>query len=159
MSKKDFIEVIMLVIILAAITSVGFASGLLVSNNKIKMQQNQIDYLNQEIGEYKINEAWFDDYVDVLEGIYEGKINEAVLEERIKWLESSGYVVDESIDYWLVIITSRVRRAGYYIYSVQPYDDSTETAIITSTELLSVGDFALCLELDDDTLILIDFEN
>lgn len=49
-------------------------------------QEQEIAELNQEIGEYRMNEAWFEDYVDVLEEIYKGRTNEAVLEERIYWI-------------------------------------------------------------------------
>lgn len=48
---------------------------------------NRNDELNREIGEYKAMEDFYWEYTKLLDEIYRGKINEAVLEERIKWLE------------------------------------------------------------------------
>ena len=61
-------------------------------NQRVLMirQEQEIAELNQTIGEYRINEAWFEDYIDLLEEVYEGKINEAVLEERVRQLENGN---------------------------------------------------------------------
>jgi len=55
-------------------------------NQKLK---DEIQELNREIGEYQVMDSFWEDYIDLLDEIYEGKINEAVLEERIYWLESN----------------------------------------------------------------------
>ncbi len=52
-------------------------------------QEQEIAELNQTIGEYRINEAWFEDYIDIIVEIYEGRINEAILEERVRQLENA----------------------------------------------------------------------
>lgn len=161
MSKKDFMEVIWFLVTLALVVSVGFIGGLYISSRVIKRQQAQIDSLNQTIGEYEINEEWFDDYVDVLEDIYEGKINEAVLEERIYWLERDNTFNDNNTDdYYLLEVISRFRtRTGdAYVYTLRVYG-SNETGTITSSQLFSVGEFVLGVETNNDEVYLIDFEN
>ena len=56
-------------------------------NQKLK---DEIQELNREIGKYQVMDGFWEDYIDLLEEIYEGKINKAVLEERIYWLESNN---------------------------------------------------------------------
>ena len=76
-------------------------------NQRVLMlrQELEIAELNQTIGEYKINEEWFEDYIDLIVEIYEGKINEAVLKERVKQLENAKnekppqYIYDVYEDY------------------------------------------------------------
>ena len=53
-------------------------------NQKLK---DEIQELNREIGEYQVMDSFWEDYIDLLDEIYQGKINEAVLEERIYWLQ------------------------------------------------------------------------
>lgn len=81
-----------IIAILAFLVSILFLQVLTVrktidENNQLKQK---VDYLNQEIGLYENNEEWFEDYIELIEEIYEGKINEAVLEERIYWLEKDN---------------------------------------------------------------------
>ncbi len=59
------------------------------SNRTIHSKNERIEELNREIGEYQAMESFWEDYIDLIADIYEGKINEAVLEERVKWLENS----------------------------------------------------------------------
>ena len=160
MTKKDFMEIIWVFVTLALIVSVGFIFGLYVNSRQIKLQQSKIDELNQEIGEYRMNEEWFDDYFDVLEDIYEGKIENAVLEERIYWLESDNNLNSDVDGYYLLEVLSRIRtRSGdAYVYTVRVYNNG-ETGTITSTELFSVGEFVLGIKTLDNEVYLIDFNN
>lgn len=161
MNKKEFMEVIWFLVTLALVVLVGFIGGLYISSRVIKRQQAQIDSLNQTIGEYAMNEAWFEDYVDILEDIYEGKINEAVLEERIYWLERDNtFNEDTNDDYYLLEVVSRIRtRTGdAYVYTLRVYG-SGETGTITSSQLFSVGEFVLGVETNNDEVYLIDFDN
>lgn len=154
-------EIIWILVTLALVVLVGFIGGLYVSARVIKRQQAKIEELNQTIGEYEMNEAWFEEYVDMLEDIYEGKINEAVLEERIYWLERDNTFNEDTIDdYYLLEVVSKVRtRSGdAYIYTLRVYG-SDETGTITSKQLFSVGEFVLGVKTNDDKVYLIDFDN
>lgn len=160
MTKKDFMEVVWTLVTLALMVSSGFIIGLYISSSQIKRQQAQIEELNQVIGEYRYNEAWFEDYVDVLEEIYEGKIENAVLEERIYWLEKDNTLDTDTNDYYLLEVVSRIRtRSGdAYIYTLRVYG-SDETGTITSDQLFSVGEFVLGVKTRDNEVYLIDFDN
>lgn len=160
MTKKDFMEIIWTLVTLALIVVVGFIGGLYVSSRQVRQQQAKIEELNQVIGEYRYNEEWFDDYIDVLEEIYEGKIENAVLEERIYWLERDNTLNTDTNDYYLLEVVSRIRtRSGdAYIYTLRVYG-SNETGTITSNQLFSVGEFVLGVETRDNEVYLIDFEN
>jgi len=59
-----------------------------ISLNK-ELYQDNLE-LNQEIGEYEATVEWLEDYLDLLDEIYAGKINEAILKERIEWLEKEN---------------------------------------------------------------------
>lgn len=161
MTKKDWLDALQILVLLSVVTCIGFALGLVGHAKWNNNKDREIAELNQTIGEYKINEEWFYDYVDVLEEIYEGKINEAVLEERIYWLERDNTFNDDNIDgYYLLEVVSRIRtRTGdAYVYTLRVYG-SGETGTITSSQLFSVGEFVLGIETNDDEVYLIDFEN
>ena len=153
-------EIIWTLVTLALMVSSGFVFGLYISSTQIKLQQSKIEELNQEVGEYRMNEAWFEEYVDVLEEIYKGKINEAVLEERIYWLEKDNTFNDDTNDYYLLEVVSRISTmsGNAYIYTLRVYG-SDETGTITSNQLFSVGEFVLGVKTRDDEVYLIDFDN
>ena len=56
-------------------------------NEIIDIQEQKIQELNREIGEYQAMDSFWEEYMDLLDEIYQGKINEAVLEERVYWLQ------------------------------------------------------------------------
>ena len=98
------------VIVLTVVVLFVIAFGL-ISQENVRLKQerqelkDEIQELNREIGELQSDLAWMDDYLDLIEEIYEGKINEAVLEERIKWLENEKtpkYVYDDYVNQILV---------------------------------------------------------
>ena len=74
---------------------VGFTSQ---QNVRLKQEReelkNEIQELNREIGEYEAMDSFWEDYIDLLDEIYQGKINEAVLQERVKWLEQKETQID-----------------------------------------------------------------
>lgn len=76
---------IILIIILSTVFAVVFIS----LNKTIHSKNEHIKDLNREISEYQAMESFWEDYIDLIGDIYEGKINEAVLEERVKWLENA----------------------------------------------------------------------
>jgi len=63
-------------------------------NEIIDIQEQKIQDLNREIGEYQAMDSFWEEYMDLLDEIYRGKINEAVLNERVKWLEYNN-IYDE----------------------------------------------------------------
>lgn len=63
-----------------------FMVGLFIyQNNRIQKLQNSLENY-EELTEY------YDEYMDLVEVVYEGKINEAVLKERIYWLEKKQHI-------------------------------------------------------------------
>src|SRR5690554_3578300 len=81
MKKITFGDVIISIFIILFIITFG-----------LLLRQNVI--LKQERQELKAMNSFWEDYMDLLDEIYQGKINEAVLEERIYWLEYNN-VYDE----------------------------------------------------------------
>lgn len=153
---KAIIGTILLLILLVVLTVV-----VVISNRTIHSKNEQIKDLNQEIGEYQAIESFWEDYIDLIETIYEGKINEAVLEERVKWLENkkSEIAFDMFDNYWLVEIVSRepFGDVGYY-YRIKVVGTSDYTYQVSS-ELFSIGELALVIELEYNQTFMIDFNN
>lgn len=56
-------------------------------NEIITIQEEKIEKLQREIGEYQAMDSFWEEYMTLLDEIYQGKINEAVLQERVEWLE------------------------------------------------------------------------
>lgn len=160
---RKILTEISIVAIFAFLVSILFFQVLTVrktidENNQL---QQKVDYLNQTIGEYRNNEEWLEDYIDVLEDIYEGKINEAVLEERIYWLERDNTFNENNVDgYYLLEVVNRIRtRTGdAYVYTLRVYG-SDDTVAFTNSQLFSVGEFVLAIETNKDKVYLIDFDN
>ena len=131
------------------------------SNRTIHSKNKRIEDLNKEIGEYQATESFLEDYIDLIGDIYKGKINEAVLEERVKWLENkkSGITFDMFDNYWLVEIVSRepFGDVGYY-YQIKVVGTSDYTYQV-SYELFSIGELALVIEFENNQTIMIGFNN
>jgi len=64
--------------------------------DKVSKQEQEIAELNQTVGEYEAMDSFWEEYIDLLDEIYQGKINEAVLEERVKRLEEKSF--DDKFD-------------------------------------------------------------
>ena len=133
-------------------------------NQRVLMirQEQEIAELNQTIGEYRINEEWFEDYIDLLDEIYQGKINEAILEERVKQLENSqneNVPIDIYDDFWLVEIVSREPFGeNQYYYQIKVVG-TEDYGYQVSSELFSIGELALAVEVEENYTIMIDFNN
>ena len=88
MKKIRFGDVIFSIFIISFVIAFG-----LISQQNVRLKQerqelkDEIQELNREIGEYQAMNSFWEDYIDLLDEIYQGKINEAVLEERIYWLQ------------------------------------------------------------------------
>ena len=130
--------------------------------DKVTKQEQEIAELNQTVGEYEAMDSFWEEYIDLLDEIYQGKINEAVLEERVKQLENSqneNTLIDMSNDYWLVEIVSREPfgdNAYYYQIKIVGTEDY---GYQVSSELFSIGELALAVEVEENYVIMIDFNN
>lgn len=87
------------VFFLTILTVFVIAFGLITQTNVRLKQERQelkdeVKELNQYIGQLQNDLVWTEDYFDLIEEIYEGKINEAVLEERVKQLENRNMPSD-----------------------------------------------------------------
>ena len=70
-------------------------------NNVVKINRglkNEIEYLESRVEIYENNEAWFEDYIDLLECIREQELEIAVLEERLKNQPSNEEYIEQIID-------------------------------------------------------------
>lgn len=107
--------------------------------DKVTKQEQEIAELNQTIGEYRINEAWFEEYIDLIEEIYEGKINEAILKERVKQLENAKnekpqpYIYDVYEDYVNQIIDDLDDAIEITIYYYENTDQAVDLATFIAT--------------------------
>ncbi len=108
-------------------------------NQRVLMirQEQEIAELNQTIGEYRINEEWFEDYIDLLEEVYEGKINEAVLKERVKQLENAK---NEKLQNYIY--------EGYVNQIIDDLDDVAEIIIYYYEHTDQVVDLVTYIELN-----------
>lgn len=75
-------------IIIASLTIIFVIIALIVVNKLDKENQQ----LREAVAEYQTSEDWFDDYLDIIGELYEQGIDNAVLEERIKWLERTEVI-------------------------------------------------------------------
>ena len=87
------------VFILIVLTLLVIAFSLITKENVRLKQERQelkdeIQTQYQYSGQLQNDLAWMDDYIDLIVEIYEGKINEAVLEERVKQLENGSMLSD-----------------------------------------------------------------
>ena len=95
MKKITFGDVVIATTIVLFIIAFG-----LISQQNVRLKQerqelrNEIQQLNREIGEYRAMDSFWEEYMDLLDEIYQGKINEAVLEERVYWLQYTN-IYDE----------------------------------------------------------------
>ena len=67
-------------------------------NEIIDIQEQKIQDLNREIGEYQATEDFYWDFVDLLDEVYEGKVKVAVLEERVHWLKYLDELRDDYVN-------------------------------------------------------------
>ena len=118
-------------VILLMFFTFGLASLIVNQKNTINSQSEKINELNQYIGEYQYSENFWEDYIDLLDEIYQGKINEAVLQERIKWLEEQepidGYYTQQEVYEILEILLNDLVDLKYDDSIDVSYDEQTKT--------------------------------
>lgn len=82
------------VFLLTVLTILVIAFSLITQENvRVKQERQELKYeiqeLNRDIGQFQNDLAWMEDYLELIEEIYKGKINEAILKERVKQLENA----------------------------------------------------------------------
>ena len=96
---KEYVKVVCLIIILFLLLVILFMK--IAVNNVEKINRgikNEIDYFESRVTIYENNEALFEDYVELLEYIWEQKVEIAVLEERLKNQPSNEEYIEQIID-------------------------------------------------------------
>ena len=159
-NKIDLSLIMAIVGVLILVVVSTFA--VVISNRTIHSKNEQIKDLNQEIGEYQAMESFWEDYIDLIGDIYEGKIREAVLEERVKWLSLDTVVhkFDKNYDFYLLVIVSRTKvNDDIWLYGVQEIGNTDETGYVESDELFSVDEKVIAVEISENQVILIDIRN
>jgi hypothetical protein len=66
-------------------------------NEIIDIQEQKIQDLNREIGEYQATKDFYWDFENLLEEFYDVKVKEAVLEERVHWLKYLDELRDDYV--------------------------------------------------------------
>ena len=98
MNKKESnVLVVLIFIIFIALFAITMGSAFIRRGNTIIEQEQKIQKLNREIGEYQATEDFYWDFVDLLDEVYDGKVKEAVLEERVYWLKYLSELQEENV--------------------------------------------------------------
>ena len=90
--KKYWEEIIawaIVVTVVALASGIGYLFAMRVYEPKINKLEYEIQDHYYYIGKLENDIEWMDDYMELVEEIYEGKITEAVLKERVKQLENA----------------------------------------------------------------------
>ena len=98
MENKIGIGIISLLIGLLFLSGfVSFKRGvdILKLEEEIELYEDEVRDLHQTIGEYKTNESWYEDFIDVIIEVKNQEMQNAVLEERIYWLEQEPIIITE----------------------------------------------------------------
>lgn len=98
MNKKESnVLVVLIFIIFIALFAITMGSAFIRRGNTIIEQEQKIQELNREIGEYQATEDFYWDFVDLLDEVYDGKVKVAVLEERVHWLKYLDELRDDYV--------------------------------------------------------------
>ncbi len=88
-----------LVVGVALASGIGYLFAVRVYEPKLNKLEYEIKDNYYYIGKLESDLEWMDDYMELVEEIYEGKITEAVLKERVKQLENAKLPNDTHDDY------------------------------------------------------------
>ena len=96
--KDETVGIIALLVLLFLIASSAF---LLIQNFRLKQEEknlnDMITHLNKKIGEYQATEDFYWDFMNLLDEVYDSKVKEAVLEERVYWLKYLSELQEENV--------------------------------------------------------------
>lgn len=155
MIKKYWFE-----LVLVAIFVLSMGIGEIIRNNgysdEIKHLKNQVVEAYDKGYSDGENHA----IIDFMEDYYEILIENAVLEEKIKWLSPSVIIheFNPNYDFYLLVVVSREKTKTDFVwtYGLQMLDNNSDTAYIDSDKLFSIGEYVLAVEVNDNSVILID---
>ena len=120
MKKINFWD---LILVLSVVIMFFFLVFVVEQNIKLGKERDEllevVNELNREIGEYGMITDFWEDYIDLLDEIYQGKINEAVLEERLYWYEQYIEAIEEYETKIIETINEMVTDYGLGIYNLE----------------------------------------
>ena len=120
MKKINFWD---LILVLSVVIMFVFLVFVVEQNIKLGKERDEllevVNELNREIGEYGTITDFWEDYIDLLDEIYQGKINEAVLEERLYWYEQYIEAIEEYETKIIETISEMVTDYGLGIYNLE----------------------------------------
>jgi hypothetical protein len=85
---------------------------------------------------------------------------EEILAEKETIKENAIFEFNEDYEYYIVVIVGKeyIENDIFY-YDVQEYNDNSYTVYIESHEEFEIGELALVIEIDSDTLFITAFDN
>ena len=99
--KYDYLIFILSLLIVILCMQIIAVNNVEKNNRGLK---NEIEYLESRIEFYENNEAWFEDYIDLLGVIWEQEVEIAVLEERLKNQPNNEEYIEQIIDDFELVI-------------------------------------------------------
>ena len=138
----------------------GFAFGITITISIVSAKIVALE--NQVVESYDkgYSDGENDAVIDFMEDLIDVLIENAVLEERLKWLSPTVVIHDfnPNYDFHLLVVVSREESMndGIWTYGLQMLDDNSETAYVDSDKLFSIGEHVVAVELNDNSIILID---
>ena len=103
---KEYVKEVCLIVIPSLLIVILFMQIIAVNNVEKNNRdlKNKIEYLELRVEFYQNNEAWFEDYIDLLEVVWEKEIEVAVLEERLKNQPSNEEYIEQIIDDFELVV-------------------------------------------------------
>lgn len=85
---KEYVKEFLLVLIPALLITILFMQFIAVKNMEKNNRElkNEIEYLDSRVELYENDEEWFEDYIEILEYMWEKEVEIEVAKERIVWL-------------------------------------------------------------------------
>lgn len=125
----------------------------------VEKKVNEAYKLGYEYSRVNTENQMFDDFLDIYEEYYELYADYKALEERLEWLSPDTVVhkFDKNYNFYLLLIVSRTKvNDDIWLYGLQEVGNNDETVYVESDELFSVSEQVIAVEVNRDTVILID---
>lgn len=149
-------------VVLAILTIFSFVMMQKAINEKIATEKAYYQ-IQAEAMFYEVMSEVFEDLLE------EEKLKNAELKEDNKDLKKQidllqSAIVEKNVDYfedynfYLLVVVSRERTKTDFVwtYGLQMLDDNSDTAYVDSDKLFSIGEHIVAIELNDNSVILID---
>ena len=164
-NKKDItpvFELTALSVVLAILTIFSFVMMKETVNERIATEKAYYQ-IQAEAMFYEVMSEVFEDLLEEERSINaELKEDNKDLKKQIDLLQSA--IVEKNVDYfedynfYLLVVVSRERTNTDFVwtYGLQMLDDNSDTAYVDSDKLFSIGEHIVAIELNDNSVILID---